>query len=152
HVASDPNSKGDLDLFVLGPLDSFLQFSVLRHVEQFCNQISILERSLGQEKASTIGMREQADVHQDLMAKNVDVQLVGHVPDQLHEQVTFVQPVELFPSSHQRAPNLKRMIEDNLPAGTFVAFRRRTGGQPTLEQVRGDAVPFASAQKALLLV
>ena len=98
HVASDPNSKGDLNLFVLRPLNSLLQFSVLRHVEQFRNQISILQRSLGQEQASTIGMREQADVHQDLVAKNVDVQLVRHIPDQLHEQVTLVQPVELFPS------------------------------------------------------
>jgi hypothetical protein len=32
------------------------------------------------------------------VAEHVDVQLVGHVPDQFHEELTFVHHVELLPT------------------------------------------------------
>lgn len=45
-----------------------------------------------------------------------------------------------------------KIFKSNLPAGTFTAFGWWTGSQPALEQIRCDAVTFASAQEILLLM
>lgn len=36
-------------------------------------------------------MSQQAHVDENLMAQHVDVQFVGHIPDQLHKQLALVQ-------------------------------------------------------------
>lgn len=72
--------------------------SILGDIKQFGNENPILgggflsaTATLGQKQRSTIGMREQSDVHQYLVAQHVHVQFVGHISDQLHEQLIFVQ-------------------------------------------------------------
>lgn len=41
-------------------------------------------------------MGQQTDIHQNLVAENVNVELVSYILDQLHEQFAFVERGEIF--------------------------------------------------------
>ena len=64
-------------------------------VKQFCDEVTRLPGSPGQEKGAAVGVRQQLHVDQDLVAEHVDVQLVGHVSDELHEQLILVQCTQI---------------------------------------------------------
>lgn len=64
-------------------------------VKQFCDEITRLPGPPSQEKGAPVGVREQLHVDQDLVAKHIDVQLVGHVSDELHEQLILVQRTQI---------------------------------------------------------
>ena len=53
----------------------------------------LVPRAPGQEQAAPVGLRQVADVEQDLVAEDVDVQLVGDVQDELHEPVVLFEDV-----------------------------------------------------------
>lgn len=66
-------------------------------VEQLGDQVAVVGRSAGQEQTAAVRRREQADVDEDLVTEHVDVQLVRHVADQLHEEVALVHVAEVAP-------------------------------------------------------
>lgn len=82
-------------------MDSYKHYVSLtcidRDVEQLGDQVAVVGRSAGEEQTASVRRREQADVDEDLVAEHVDVQLVGHVAYQLHEEVALVHVVEVAP-------------------------------------------------------
>lgn len=66
-------------------------------VEQLGDQVAVVGRSAGQEQTAAVRRREQADVDEDLVTEHVDVQLVRHVADQLHEEVALVHVAKVAP-------------------------------------------------------
>ena len=70
--------------------------SVHGDVEEFGDEIACVAWSSGQEETAPVCMCQEPHVDEDLVTEHVDIQLVGHVPDQFHEQLTFVHEVELL--------------------------------------------------------
>lgn len=71
---------------------------LLGYIEQLGHQILVVGRALGQKEGAPVRVGEQADVDQDFVAEHIDVQLVGHVANQFHEQLALVQ-VHQMPST-----------------------------------------------------
>lgn len=80
---------------------------VLRYVEQLGHQVLAGRGPIDEKERTTVGMRQQTHVHQYLVAEYIDVQLVGHVPYQLHEQLALVQ-VRQVAAVRYRAPGGRR--------------------------------------------
>ena len=112
HVPGDPHAERYPDLLVPSSLHGILELGILVDVEELGDEVSVLGRSLGEEQTAPVGVREQTDVHEDLVAEDVDVQLVRHVADQLHEEVALVQAVQLLTTAQQgaRRPGGKRRV------------------------------------------
>lgn len=102
-VAGNTHAEGYPNLLAAGLLHCFLELGVLGDVEQLGHEVAVLESTLGQEQTAAIGMRQQAHVHEDLVAEDVDVQLIRHISDQLHEQFALAHAVQLLPAAQQCA-------------------------------------------------
>lgn len=53
----------------------------------------LVSRTPGQEQAAPVGLCQVAHVQEDLVAEDVDVQLVGDVQDELHQPVVLLEDV-----------------------------------------------------------
>lgn len=65
-------------------------------VEELSGEVAIFRRAPSQEQAPSVGVRQQSHVDQYLVAEHVDVQFVGHVSYQFHEQFSLVQQAQLL--------------------------------------------------------
>lgn len=70
-------------------------------VEELGHEAAVVSGALGQEERGPVSVGQVADVHQDLMAQGVDVQLRADVPDQLHEQLRLRQTLHLLARNNQ---------------------------------------------------
>uniref|UniRef100_A0A182UMC8 Uncharacterized protein n=1 Tax=Anopheles merus TaxID=30066 RepID=A0A182UMC8_ANOME len=84
------------------------------------DQILPRGRSVHQEQRTTVGMRQEAHVDQYLVTQHVDVELVGHVPYQLHEQFALVQVGQMA------------AVGDGAPGGRRTAFLRKRKRNTTI--------------------
>lgn len=110
-------TKGAVALMVCHQL---VLTSVLRYVEQLGDQILPRGRSVHQKQRTTVGMRQEAHVDQYLVTQHVDVELVGHVPYQLHEQFALVQVGQMA------------AVGDGAPGGRRTAFLRKRKRNTTI--------------------
>lgn len=115
YRAGDADSERYFDFFVFGSLYRVLEDGVLRDVEQFRDEIAIVEGPLGEEEATAVGMSQEPDVHEDFVAEDVYVELVRDVAYQLHEELALVEPVQLLsaagPSQRLSSKIRKKIIK-----------------------------------------
>ena len=57
-------------------------------------EVALVAGTPGQKEAAPVRVGEQPDVHEDLVAEHIDIQLVGDVADQLHEEFGLAQLVK----------------------------------------------------------
>ncbi len=85
HVPSYSRPERNLDLLLLRH-EALGERAVRRHVEQPRRQETLLLLPLSQEQTATVAACQDTDVHQDLVAQDVNVKLVGNVLDQFEEE------------------------------------------------------------------
>lgn len=105
-------------------MKDFLDTRRLGDVKQLRHEVLVLFGAARQEQTSAVAARQDADVDEDLVAKDVDVQLVGDVADQLHEHVLLVHLQQLVLRLARRRRPLGRPA-DELVEEVFRLLRLR---------------------------
>jgi len=72
-------------------------------VEEFGDEVAVVVAAPGEEEGAAVRLGEEAHVDEDLVAEHVDVQLVGHVSDQLHEHLPLLHLLQ-HPAPLHRVP------------------------------------------------
>lgn len=96
-------------------------------VEELGVQVALIAGPPGQEEAAPVGVGEQTDVHENLVAEHVDVELVGHVADKLHKQVGLGQLVEPATSLLASVASIGRKIKEKTLYESFDELRYSFG-------------------------
>lgn len=93
---SDANPKGNPDLLRPGHLNRLFQSGVMPHVEKLRYQVSIFRRPSRQKQRPSVRVRQYANILKNFVREHVDVQLVGDVPDELHEELRLLHGLQVL--------------------------------------------------------
>lgn len=140
--AGDADAEGYSEIFGAGQLDGLLQRGVMPDVEKLRHQILIVAVAACEEERSSIGARQQTHVPQDLVTEDVDVELVGDVANQLHEELGLLHGLEVLSGTENG-----RVAANQPPLEEI----RRGGGAPGGGRRDGILHPSAEVERGMLL-